>query len=66
VRTGADPREDAHQLDLSYGAHRHLLVGSVRFTRVCIGDTPALMLGPLTIEPPFRTRHRQVMMQSAR
>jgi predicted N-acetyltransferase YhbS len=23
---------------------------------VCIGDTPALMLGPLTVEPPFRSR----------
>jgi predicted N-acetyltransferase YhbS len=22
---------------------------------VCIGDTPALMLGPLTVEPPFRS-----------
>ncbi len=33
-----------------------LLVGSVRLTRVRIGDTPALLLGPLTIEPPFRDR----------
>ena len=31
-----------------------LLVGSVRLTAVCIGDTPALLLGPLTVEPPFR------------
>jgi predicted N-acetyltransferase YhbS len=31
------------------------LVGSVRQLPVCIGDTPALMLGPLTVEPPFRS-----------
>jgi predicted N-acetyltransferase YhbS len=23
---------------------------------VCIGETPALLLGPLTVEPPFRNR----------
>ena len=33
-----------------------LLVGSVRLTPICIGDTPALLLGPLTVEPPFRDR----------
>ena len=33
-----------------------LLVGSVRLTPVRIGETPALLLGPLTIEPPFRDR----------
>ena len=32
-----------------------LLVGSVRLTPICIGDTPALLLGPLTVEPPFRS-----------
>jgi predicted N-acetyltransferase YhbS len=31
-------------------------VGSVRLTPVLIGDAPALLLGPLTIEPPFRDR----------
>ena len=31
-----------------------LLVGSVPLTPICIGETPALLLGPLTIEPPFR------------
>jgi predicted N-acetyltransferase YhbS len=42
---------------LSYTARiGTLLVGSVRMTPVCIGDTPALLLGPLTIEPPFRER----------
>src|SRR6266545_1736161 len=33
-----------------------LLVGSVRLTRIRIGETPALLLGPLTVEPPFRDR----------
>jgi predicted N-acetyltransferase YhbS len=33
-----------------------LLVGSVRLTPVRIGETPALLLGPLTVEPPFRER----------
>ena len=47
----------AHVLDLSYTARiGTLLVGSLRMTPVCIGDTPALLLGPLTVEPPFR-RH---------
>ena len=30
------------------------MVGSVRLTPICIGDTRALLLGPLTVEPPFR------------
>jgi predicted N-acetyltransferase YhbS len=33
-----------------------LLVGSVRLTPIRIGETPALLLGPLTVEPPFRDR----------
>lgn len=33
-----------------------LLVGSLRLSPVRIGDAPALLLGPLTIEPPFRDR----------
>ena len=46
-----------HLLDLSFTARiGTLLVGSVRQLPVCIGDTPALMLGPLTVEPPFRSR----------
>ena len=52
IREGA-----AHRLDLSFTARiGTLLVGSVRLTPVRIGETPALMLGPLTIEPPFRRR----------
>jgi predicted N-acetyltransferase YhbS len=46
-----------HLLELSFTARiGTLLVGSVRQLPVCIGDTPALMLGPLTVEPPFRKR----------
>ena len=44
-----------HLLDLSFTARiGTLLVGSVRLTPICIGETPALLLGPLTVEPPFR------------
>jgi predicted N-acetyltransferase YhbS len=47
----------AHRLDLSFTARiGTLLVGSVQMTPICIGDTKALLLGPLTIEPPFRDR----------
>jgi len=46
-----------HALALSFTARiGTLLVGSVRLTRIRIGETPALLLGPLTIEPPFRDR----------
>ena len=44
-----------HLLDLSFTARiGTLLVGSVRQLPVLVGDTPALLLGPLTVEPPFR------------
>jgi predicted N-acetyltransferase YhbS len=46
-----------HKLDLSFTARiGTLLVGSVRQLPICIGNTPALLLGPLTVEPPFRDR----------
>jgi predicted N-acetyltransferase YhbS len=46
-----------HLLELSFTARiGTLMIGSVRLTRVCIGETPALLLGPLTVEPPFRSR----------
>jgi predicted N-acetyltransferase YhbS len=46
-----------HSLDLSYTARiGTLLVGSICLTPICIGETPALLLGPLTVEPPFRSR----------
>jgi predicted N-acetyltransferase YhbS len=46
-----------HLLDLSFTARiGTLLVGSVRQLPICVGDSKALMLGPLTVEPPFRGR----------
>jgi predicted N-acetyltransferase YhbS len=58
ARTAFRIREQrAHRLDLSFTARiGTLLVGSARSTPVCIGDTPALLLGPVTVEPPFRGR----------
>jgi predicted N-acetyltransferase YhbS len=46
-----------HLVDLSFTARiGTLLVGSVRQLPILIGDTKALLLGPLTVEPPFRGR----------
>jgi predicted N-acetyltransferase YhbS len=46
-----------HLLELSFTARiGTLLVGSVRLTPICIDEVPALLLGPLTVEPPFRGR----------
>jgi predicted N-acetyltransferase YhbS len=46
-----------HLLDLSFTARiGTLLVGSVRQLPICVGDSKALLLGPLTVEPPFRSR----------
>jgi predicted N-acetyltransferase YhbS len=46
-----------HKLDLSFTARiGTLLVGSVQLTPVHIGVVKALLLGPLTVEPPFRSR----------
>jgi predicted N-acetyltransferase YhbS len=58
ARTAARLREGAgHLPELSFTARvGSLLVGSVRLTPVRIGDTKALLLGPLTVEPPFRER----------
>src|SRR5262245_60910240 len=58
ARTAYRIREQlAHRPDLSFTARiGTLLVGSVRLTPIRIGETAALLLGPLTIEPPFRER----------
>ena len=46
-----------HRPELSFTARiGTLLVGSVRLTPIRIGAAPALLLGPLTVEPPFRDR----------
>jgi predicted N-acetyltransferase YhbS len=58
ARTASRLREGApHLLDLSFTALvGTLLVGSVRLTPVLAGEQPALMLGPLTVEPAFEGR----------
>jgi predicted N-acetyltransferase YhbS len=58
ARTAYRIREQLdHARELSFTARiGTLLVGSVRLTAIRIGETPALLLGPLTIEPPFRER----------
>lgn len=49
--------EVAHIPGLSFTARvGTLMVGSVRLSPIVIGTTKALLLGPLTIEPPFRDR----------
>jgi predicted N-acetyltransferase YhbS len=46
-----------HLPELSFTARiGTLMVGSVRQLPICVGDTKALLLGPLTVEPPFRSR----------
>jgi predicted N-acetyltransferase YhbS len=58
ARTAFRLREGGgHLLDLSFTALvGTLLVGSVRMTPVTAGTVPALMLGPLTVEPAFEGR----------
>ncbi len=58
ARTSFRVRERiGHRLDLSFTARiGTLLVGSVQLTPIRIGETAALLLGPLTVEPPFRDR----------
>jgi predicted N-acetyltransferase YhbS len=52
IREGA-----SHRLDLSFTARvGTLLIASVRLTPIRIGEAKALLLGPLTVEPPFRHR----------
>jgi predicted N-acetyltransferase YhbS len=46
-----------HKRELSFTARvGTLMVGSVQLTPVRIGEAKALLLGPLTVEPPFRAR----------
>ncbi len=58
ARTAYRIREGvSHDPALSFTARiGTLLVGSVRLSHVTIGKTRALLLGPLTVEPPFRGR----------
>ena len=49
--------EVTHIPELSFTARvGTLLVGSVRLSPILIGAARALLLGPLTVEPPFRDR----------
>lgn len=58
ARTAYRLREEAEpDLSLSFVAHvGTLLVGVNRMTKVLVGDVPALLLGPLTVEPAFRSQ----------
>ncbi|HXW20605.1 MAG TPA: N-acetyltransferase [Roseiarcus sp.] len=58
ARTAYRLRETtAHDLSLSFVARvGTLLVGASRMTPISIGETPALLLGPLIVEPVFRSQ----------
>ena len=58
AKTAYRVREEiAHIPELSFTARvGTLLVGSVRLSPILIGQAKALLLGPLTVEPPFRDR----------
>lgn len=58
ARTAYRLREGVEaDLSLSFVAHvGTLLVGANRMTPILIGDAPALLLGPLTVEPAFRSQ----------
>ncbi len=52
LREGVSPHPD-----LSFVARiGSMIVGSIRLTPIHIGEHPALLLGPLTVEPAFRSR----------
>lgn len=72
ARTAFRIREQTgHERALSFTARvGNMFVGSVRLTRIHIGQTPALLLGPLTVEPPFQSvgigaRLMEVAMEAA-
>ncbi len=58
ARTAYRLREGhSHLREFSFTARiGTLLVGSVRLAPIFIGKSKALLLGPLTVEPPFRSR----------
>ena len=44
-----------HELAMSYVARSgDTVVGSVRLTRILIGEKPALLLGPLAVRPDYK------------
>ena len=58
ARTAYRLREEVEpDYDLSFVAHvGTLLVGANRMTPILVDLTPALLLGPLTVEPAFRSQ----------
>jgi predicted N-acetyltransferase YhbS len=58
ARTAFRLREgNTHSQDLSLVARvSTLVVGSIRLTQIRIGQHPALLLGPLTVDPAFRSK----------
>ena len=58
AKTAYRIREEVEHIpELSFTARvGTLLVGSVRLSPILIGEAKALLLGPLTVEPPFRDR----------
>jgi predicted N-acetyltransferase YhbS len=66
-RTAFRLREDnPHDRALSFIARvSTLVVGSIRLTRIHVGAHPALLLGPLTVDPAFRSRGIGKMLTDA-
>lgn len=58
VRTAFRIREGIpHDPSLSFvGLSGQTVAGSVRLTRIMIGERPSLLLGPLTVAPEFKNR----------
>ncbi len=58
ARTAYRLREgNPHDRALSFIARvSTLVVGSIRLTRIRIGEQPGLLLGPLTVDPAFRSK----------
>jgi len=58
ARTAFRIREGVpHAPDLSLvGLHGERIAGSVRLTPIMIGETPSMLLGPLTVDPEFKNR----------
>jgi predicted N-acetyltransferase YhbS len=58
ARTAFRLREgNPHDPALSFVARvSTLIVGSVRLSHIIVGDAPALLLGPLTVDPAFRSK----------
>lgn len=47
----------AHEIDLSFVAEiAGRIIGTVRLTRILIGDEPVLMLGPLAVLPEYKSQ----------